>query len=141
MKLHSVIDIITNSSAEIFVIPNKDIDITVEEVKDIMNELWGLLIDIKKKVDPESFRAWADYHYINEEECVNIKNIMTISKKDLDYDEKYFSRNYDGSQRVETYLKWEAGDIVIESIDDNSIPYELFGFIESSLKARRYHCG
>jgi len=35
----------------------------------------------------------------------------------------------------------KAGDIILNSVDDNTVPYELFGAIESMLNAERRHLG
>ena len=56
--------------------------------------------------------------------------------------------NKELNEAFEVFTHWHswgiqvrANSIFIESVNDNSIPYEMFGSLESYLSAKRYHLG
>jgi hypothetical protein len=117
MKIHSVIDVITNSSTELFVCnTNKDI----EYIKELLQEL----LDLYNKGTDE---------YLLYEDVFNDPFIYTkemFLKVDPEY--KY---NY-GYEKEEN-----LGKIIIRGTSDNSIPYGLFDLIEIFFSTDKYHLG
>lgn len=100
INTHSFVDVITNSSTELFVC---DTDKTVDAIKDILK---GIGAD-------------------------SLVNIGIIGKG-----EKPYWMNDD-----DWGIKTKEGQIYIEGIEDNIIPYELFDCIEYLFNATRYHLG
>ena len=113
IKPHSIIDVITNSSTELFIIPT---DKTIEFVKEVLQEA----INLHNKVEGTSytFNQIFDEPYIGN------------SKKALDGWEDYYKPSL------------EEG-IILTGAGDNSIPYWMFDFIEYAFgyKTERFHLG
>ena len=121
-KPHSTIDVITNSSSELFVC---DCGRDINAVEDMLQDM----LDLHNKMFDED-RTFNDcfgdiYKIKDEDEARSL--IDKVS---------YFSYN-NKSFNAENYV----GNIVIESDSDNSIPFELFDLIESGFNARRIHLG
>ena len=113
IKPHSIIDVITNSSTELFIIP---IDKTVEFVKEVLQE--AINLHNKAKGTSYTFNQIFDEPYIGN------------SKNALDGWEDYYKSSL------------EEG-IILTGAGDNSIPYWMFDFIESTFgyKTERFHLG
>jgi hypothetical protein len=121
VNAHSFIDVITNSSTELFVC---NTDKTLSQISDILKEL---LSDWNRQ---NKFN-WA-YRDVFQDPVVVTKNNIEKIENDCCYgfDDKYTPRR--------NYL---MGNIVIYGVDDNSIPYDLFDEIEQVFNANRYHLG
>ena len=113
INVHSMVDLITNSSTELFV---ADTEKSVEVVKDILQE------------------------------AINLHN----RANNTDYKfEDIFAEPYVGSADTalkggEDYYKSEISKgIIIKGATDNSIPYWMFEFIESTFgySTERFHLG
>ena len=113
IKPHSIIDVITNSSTELFIIPT---DKTVEFVKEILQEA----INLHNKTNGTSYT----FDEIFEEPYVG------SSKDALNGWEDYYKSNL-------------SEGIILSGASDNSIPYWMFDFIEYAFgyKTERFHLG
>lgn len=113
LNFHSFVDVITNSSTELFVL---DSDRALESVKEILQAA----IDLHNKVEGSSYK----FEDIFEEPYIG------SGKKAIDGWEDYYTSNIDSG-------------IIIEGAGDNSIPYWMFDFIESvfGYKTERFHLG
>lgn len=111
-NIHSMIDLITNSSTELFV---GDKERSIELVKEILQ----CAIDLHNKVEDSNFKF-----------------------EDI-FDEPYFGSCKDTLNGWEDYYpSHNYGDeLILRGADDNSIPYWMHEFIESTFSARRYHLG
>jgi len=109
---HSFIDVITNSSTELFVM---DTNKSIEVVKEILIEA----INLHNKVENTNY-----------------------SFEDI-FDEPYIGSGYDALDGWNDYYSTTIGNgIIIKSANDNSIPYWMFEFIESSFgDVERFHLG
>jgi hypothetical protein len=120
-NIHSFVDVITNSSSELFICDRKDI--SIEFINIILKELLNL------------------YNNASGNELV-YENV--IGSVDIYTQEKYLNdyENTDNGKYMRGYEKEEnIGKIFIESKDDNSIPYAFFDFIEDVFDSQRYHLG
>jgi hypothetical protein len=118
LNIHSFIDIITNSSSELFVC-NKN-DISVEFVELILKELLNLYNN-------------ATQNELVYEEIFGHVRIYTKEKYLKDYEYSGYLWGYEEEKNI--------GKIFIESNGDNSIPYAFFDFIEDVFDAQKYHLG
>lgn len=120
MKLHSISDIVTNSSTEIFVIP-ADKKVTAEEFLADMEPIW----EAWKKRKLESSETWGSYYGVCED--TKFRDIIDI-----------FVANKDVK---ETFYQYNSGDLVVRGSEDNIIPYALFSLIDDMFDAEHYHLG
>ena len=113
IKPHSIIDVITNSSTELFIIST---DKTVKFVKEILQEA----INLHNKAQGTSYT----FNEIFEEPYIG------SSKTALNGWEAHYKSSL------------EEG-IILTGADDNSIPYWMFEFIEYSFgyTTERFHLG
>jgi len=168
-KIHSFIDVITNSSSELFIFKT---DKTVDTLKEILKEsLDNYNIspnpDNGPNPDFESFEtAFGNIFIISEKTSKEdlsevIKTLMNYSPNHADdygldistYPEHSADSvidKYDAYYRMETkwvndnmknFLKTCKGMAVIYSQTDNSIPWEVQEFIERTFGGHRYHLG
>lgn len=110
---HSVVDVITNSSTELFVIDtNKSVNI----VREILQEA----IDLHNKASETS----CEFNDIFKEPRFNFGKVIIEG-----YEDYFKSDNSDA--------------IIVEGSFDNSIPYWMFEFIESvfGYSTERFHLG
>jgi len=126
INTHSFIDVITNSSTELFVCNN---DKTLEQVKEILEEEWEKFI----KANP--------YMYSYDDNPKNwVKNGKFVWEVLRTRQGKTEEEKIDG-------CIWGYEDmvndntIVIEGLDDNSIPHDFFDIIENVFNAQRFHLG
>ena len=158
IKFHSFVDLITNSSSELFVC---DTDKSLTAVEEIVEKITANYYDEIEKECPD---IWQD-----------IFNEPYIVKKDFDLgqfpDQEIVKLALDYTSEINTRIDWETvlkaqqqilnyfdldnrfnhfldygikvkeGDILLESASDNSVPYEIWDRIENILNARRYHLG
>lgn len=118
LQIHSIVDLITNSSTELFVCGTEK---TIETVKEILTELWEVvklnLSDGKYPIDSE------------------LKDVLVVRKpteEELAGGGEY-AYGYESSLTENT--------IIIESAFDNSFPYDLFELVEGLFDAKRHHLG
>lgn len=121
VNAHSFVDVITNSSTELFVC---NTDKTIKQIADILQEL--LTNYNKLHGERHSFRDTFQQPVL-----VTSKNVDKIG------DDCYYGFDNKHSPR----RKYLIGNIVIYGVDDNSIPYEMFDEIQSLFGANRYHLG
>lgn len=120
IPVHSFVDLITNSSSELFVC---NTDKSVEAVKETLIELIKAY-NAKEALQPENHRYLLDVNRLFDD-IFQEPYISEGNEDDSDY--------YD--------VRANKGDIIIRSASDNTIPYELFDAIESTFGANRYHLG
>lgn len=130
MKFHSISDIITNSSTELFVVPKKN-EVTAEEFLEVMEPVWRVYRDKKLKID----KRWAEYYGVHEE--TSFKDLVDIFVASCGTRETW--TDYQDRERV--YYEYDEGDLIIKGAGDNLIPYALFNFIDEIFSARHYHLG
>lgn len=116
VNIHSFVDVITNSSTELFVC---DTDKSIETVETILRE--------KLK----QYSALADREYVYEE-CFDPVFIYTQEMADKAAADEY-SWGYEGQATV--------GKIIIESASDNTIPYDLWDRINDLFDGQNHHLG
>jgi hypothetical protein len=130
MKLHSISDIVTNSSTEIFVIP-ADKKVTAEEFLADMEPIW----EAWKKRKLESSETWGSYYGVCED--TKFRDIIDIFVANKDVKETYTGYK----NREETFYQYNSGDLVVRGSEDNIIPYALFSLIDDMFDAEHYHLG
>lgn len=119
IPVHSFVDLITNSSSELFVC---NTDKSVKMVKEIIVGL------------TERYNATQVLYPKGQRDTLDIDKLF-----DSYFQEPYVS---DGSDTdVHSDRVANKGDIIIRSADDNSIPYEMWDDIEAIFSAQRYHLG
>lgn len=126
IQTHSFVDVITNSSTELFVC---NTDKSIETVKKILEKKWKDFIKLypykyKYQDDPEE---WT----INEKSVWDVLYVQTGLTK-LEKESKY-PWGYEKTIKPDT--------IIITGTSDNSIPGEFFDVIEYTFNARSYHLG
>jgi len=114
VDIHSFVDIITNSSTELFVCDTKK---SIEQVEEILRE--------KLK----HFGTLWDRDYVFEEV---FQPPFIYTQEMLDKSEKY---------RWEYEVQDNVGKIIITGTDENSIPYEMWDVINSLFEATNFHLG
>lgn len=134
MKLHSRIDIMTNSSAEMFVIPAGR-GKTKEDFLNFIEPIWEQYKKEKLENDP----SWADYYGIKED--TKFEDIVNIFIPTEGIRESYFYDSFGGREVEHIYQAYHPGDLVICGTVDNIIPYAFFTLIEDMFSAERYHLG
>ncbi len=114
-----MVDLITNSSSELFVC---DTEKSLDMVKEVLVKLCGLYNEKQNLKLPEHRYA------------LNMDKLFT----DV-FNEPYIQ---EGDRDIEGYGVFiPKNTIIIESASDNSIPYDLFDDIESIFHAQRHHLG
>ena len=118
IQTHSFVDVITNSSTELFVC---DTDKSIETVKQMLQQLINqTLIENGQITIPCPI-----YGEIFDEPFIYTKEM---------YDDRSdYAWGYEKESNI--------GKIMIMGSDDNSIPYELFNVIESTFDATSWHLG
>ncbi len=180
IKNQSFVDVITNSSSELFVCDtDKSVEFTetlLRKILDLHNEVSNTdysfehVFDSVKCVGEEDIEKFIEDYVIgwsvgNNDLNIGVPNYYDFSeqmrrklgwKANIKTDEERQENNriWDEVRNAweELKTKWITenldylksiflGRILICSIDDNSIPYELFNTIEYSFNADRYHLG
>jgi len=113
INLHSYVDLITNSSTELFVSKDK------KELDDVVSILRKMLDDYNERENCDCVfdRVFSQPYYSN------------ILDDEYDYKSIY---TVDFTKPVV---------LIIKGSRDNSIPYELIDEIEELFNAKRYHLG
>jgi hypothetical protein len=107
---------VSNSSSESFICGRwNDKEYTPEEATAILQKM-------------------LDFYNDMEEQSVSFDNVFEVPRIATEEDIDLLSGWDIPRNRVE-------GQLLINSIDDNSIPYLLFGFIETKFGAERIHLG
>lgn len=128
LKIQSIVDVITNSSSEIFIIRRRDDnqkDISTEDLlNNVMDNIVGMTEDYIK-------------HYKEA-----YPNSLTDSVNDVLY--AYIADTYESDNSYDYVVS--PGDLVVRSADDNSIPYPLMEYIEDiaygfGVNIQRRHLG
>lgn len=148
-KLHSLIDVITNSSTEIFIC---NTDKSVEMVTELLKEMLGTYCKMHGD-DKFTFDRCFNPVYKLETD-VDIKIYLEgMAGQEIDYP-PYSKESKEKwmEEIVEAERKWidkEMNEninkyrncIIISSADDNSIPFELFDMIDYGFNAQKTHLG
>ena len=159
IKPHSTIDVITNSSSELFICnTDKSAEFVTEVLKEFLssiNKITGFDRSFERCFNPvhkleteNDVRAYLEEMVWWENDYPRIysydKNI-TPEERDKRYkEEEIAAKEFEDkwiADEVENNLNKYLGSIVIESASDNSIPFELFDVIEYGFSAKRYHLG
>lgn len=126
IKTHSFVDIITNSSTELFVCDGSK---TLNEVREIIQKQWELFLGLQENIDDKPYQL---------EDMENPNNVYELldvfQAKDKKCKENWGWGDYNDGM-------YKPGDIIISGTGDNSIPYEFFDIIENTFNAERYHLG
>ncbi len=121
VNLHSFVDVITNSSTELFIANDAK---EVEVVKNILEKMLEI-----SNLDSNGNVVMS--HKVDE-----IFNVYKIDEKNVDSLIEMLD-GYSCNQNREELI----GKIIIEGTSDNVIPYELFELIERKFDAERIHLG
>ncbi len=113
IKIHSVVDVITNSSTELFIMQGKTQG-SVEKILSSIFEKHGHSLDV-------DCRPLAPLDYRNKKEIVNIL--------------------YGFQHNLIKRLKFDGSEFVLVGETDNSIPYEVMEEIENTFHCYRIHMG
>lgn len=130
IRPHSMVDLITNSSSELFVCRTGK---TLETVRELLIDM----LNLQNKLFDSNLRF---------EECFEEPYYITEDNFE-DYFKEYVDNwgitqsPYDKEKNYNNLKQRMIGYIIIRSASDNSVPYELFDMIESSFGANRYHLG
>lgn len=137
INIHSTIDVITNSSSEIFIIDDKK---TVETVKEILREL---LDNWNNKAEKGEY---GDFWILNDRKNIFTGEVYKPTLKTFDevfgkiyvYNDKKHKERieycfYDGCDIFSIKRKKTEGKIIVHSTGDNSIPFELMEDIEKNI--------
>ena len=136
--VHSFIDVITNSSTELFVIDKDNTVKAVEEMLKFMLEKWNELA---------SGGAFGEYYVRNTSYSLKDGTKKPVPLKTFDdtFDVFIYTEEmYKGRPSGWAYEKKDnIGKIIIMGVGDNSIPYEMYEWIESAFGygVKRYHLG
>ena len=121
VNIHSFIDVITNSSTELFITDDKK---TVEVVKKIL----------LKMLDVSEFDSKGNSS--NSKKVDEVFNVYEIN--DSNVDRLLETLECYGGPKSKNEL---IGKIIIEGVDDNCIPFDLFELIERTFNTQRFHLG
>ena len=144
IKIHSLIDVITNSSSELFICNTEK---TLKTVKEFLVLSCGSIGYDFSNCFKEPYQLVSDDNI--EKYLIEYGDWFTDVKYDYKSDEPWNIRSVKYNKEYKAWLDKELGKnienyrnrIIIESLDDNSVPYELWDIIEKELSAERYHLG
>jgi hypothetical protein len=135
VNAHSVVDVITNSSSELFVVHGNK---TIEQIEAILRKL------VDNYNANQEIGAYDKYScQISYDECfgdiyIYTKEMCAEDEAEADRCQKQYGDDctygYEGR-------KENIGKIFIESKSDNTIPYEMFDMIHNIFNTSRYHLG
>lgn len=117
VKPHSFVDVITNSSTELFTCnTNKSVEMVEELLKELLNT----------------------YNKLKDSN-LSFENTFIVKI----YTEENFNSDYNPNDDFQYGCEDKAniGKIFIYSNGDNAIPYALYDIIEEAFNAERYHLG
>ena len=148
---HSFVDVITNSSSELFVIKDKkSANIVIDAIEDLLkinnktNEdktTYKEAIGSVKTVmtEEEAIEIFVKYNFYMLNNFSALEQLMRNPEYKHYEDDEIRSMVKEGKVDYKKYVK--VGDIVVLSKDDNSIPYEVIQAIEGMFNCERYHLG
>jgi len=112
---------VSNSSSSSFICDyyRNEAKYTVEETKEILQKILDFYNDIEEQ--NLSFEKVFEEPYIG-------------SQKDMDGLDSFFGTEYSSHERAN-------GRVIINSTEDNSIPYLIRGIIEAKFNAEYFHLG
>ena len=122
----SVVDVITNSSSELFVC---DTDKSLAFVKEILEGLVELYVKSEHANDDEYRNTRFDQFF--DEPVIGSGGHWIVG-------DRYYTYHYDGQPLTADDIE---GKIILESAGDNTIPWAMNDFIEQVFNARRIHIG
>lgn len=122
IDVHSFVDVITNSSTELFVC---DTDKTIEAVEEILHKLIDHYNELVELAGNHVEKL--DYDEVFDTPYIYTKEMWYNNKSDE------YKWNYHDEKNI--------GRIIISGVDDNSIPYEMFDKIENLFNGYREHLG
>jgi hypothetical protein len=162
LKPHSIVDVITNSSSELFVMKeNKDIEFIRELLSDLLsvhnkandtNLSLDKILTIKRIKTIEEAKDILYISYVLWDEPLWITDYKNPVEK-IDYTKLYPDhenawnnlherrKKQFNSYFTDDVTKQLIGTIVIRSNDDNSIPYIILNFIDWTFDCQRIHLG
>ena len=124
---------VSNSSSSSFILDyysDKDKIITLEKVKELLNKL----VEVEQIFNPKiKFEDIFNLKFDAESMCVGNKNDDIIERRTK------WEDDFDTNDKTD-FKKCE-GKIIINSADDNSIPYWMKEFLEDKLNAKYWHWG
>jgi len=118
VSIHSFVDVITNSSTELFVASGEK---SADMVRGILEEKWPYYKALYNDTGSEA-----------------LSDCLTVTLADEETVKDYHENWADDYPSLK-HLK--VGDVLITGTDDNSIPYKFFDVIEDSFNCKRYHLG
>jgi hypothetical protein len=145
ISMHSFVDIITNSSSELFVC---DVKKSIAAVKEMLEEMLKEWNRLAQKGFFGSYYVTNDRYNLDNKKVKPKRPTHTFSKTFGDI-YVYTKDNYEEDVRTGQTGRYawgyesmgSIGKIIITSAKDNSIPSELMDWIESAFNARRFHLG
>ena len=117
INMHSFVDVITNSSTELFVC---NTDKSIEQIEGILREI--LETYNKENGTTQSYEDSFETPYIYTQEMLDRTNAS-----------KYGGWGYENSNNV--------GKLMIASACDNTIPYDIWDDINEMFDGHNYHLG
>jgi len=119
LKIQSIVDMITNSSSEIFIIKDEtDTEMTLENYNGFLKDLESYTnLFLEKEHMSGSYSS-----FDSAEDCYE----ASIAER------KHFDPFYE--------YGYDIGDLLIESQSDNTIPWEVMDYIEESARNHGYQC-
>ena len=182
VSIHSFVDIMTNSSSELFVCnTNKSVEQVKASIEEILEKYWQSTkqpsLDVWTEVfnQPKIAQVAITQEMIEEYKALEVSDIEFYAWRDAlqekvakehpnwskseIVDETYFKMD---SKRLESHkaqhaylasldsetaycLEWgrpcNKHDIILDTVEDNTLPYEVFETIEDLLGAARCHLG
>lgn len=143
IKPHSFIDVITNSSTELFVCAE---DKTMEMVEQLISEYAPKATWYSLRYPNEHELVWSKY----KDKIVDVKDQRwytkkTLYKKDVakkDIPLLHFRKDEEYATAGRDYVfDLTPQTVILEGDWDNELPYMYFDLFESILEASRYHLG
>jgi hypothetical protein len=117
-----MVDLITNSSSELFIFRKKN---TAKAVRDI-------IVQLAKRYNENAINDGRREG--REPWTLDIRHLFKdVFREPVTMTGKYHDKDWGYTVN--------AGDVIVESADDNSIPWELQEMIETTMNAERHHLG
>ena len=123
LNVHSILDVITNSSTELFVFKGNK---SIELVEQILEEMWI-------KIKPTLIEDWNKFDRDKSLEDILVVRYPYDKEINVPAEDLKYIWGYEGHVNKDT--------IIIESVSDNSICSEFMDEIEYELSTDRYHLG
>lgn len=134
IDIHSFVDVITNSSSELFLC---NTDKAIETVK----EQLASMLDTYRTCT-QNIEEYEQHDYLNFDNVFG--NIYVYTEEAYKQDKKRKAeliKEYENDYSWGYEKKENIGKIIIESAGDNSIPYALWEIMEIAFDTYRYHLG